>query len=182
MGSLVINVSSDENQAYLNQIYKLSSTKPKDEAIALKKLFRDLGCGRIRATVDVGTSANQSVKASGSFTLVSAIATDAITIGTVTMTATSTPTLATDWEIDGADDDADAAALSAAINAHATLSKLVTASVADNVVTVTCNVAGSIGNQIPISSADATITASGTHLENGAGGLEQTATQYAMGL
>lgn len=181
MGSLVINVSSDETQAYLNQLYKLSSTKPKDEAIALKKLFRDLGCGRIRATVDVGTSANQSVKASGTFTLVSAIATDAITIGTVTLTASSSPG-ADEWEIDGADDDADAAALSAAINAHATLSKLVTASVADNVVTVTCNVAGSIGNQIPISSADATITASGTHLENGAGGLEQTATQYAMGL
>lgn len=181
MGSLVINVSSDETQAYLNQIYKLSSTKPKDEAIALKKLFRDLGCGRIRATVDVGTSANQSVKASGTFTLVSAIATDAITIGTVTLTASSTPG-ANEWEIDGADDDADAAALSAAINAHSVLSKLVTASVTDNIVTVTCNVAGSIGNQIPISSADATITASGTHLENGAGGLEQATTQYAMGL
>jgi phage tail sheath gpL-like len=128
--------------------------------------------------VSVQRSDTDPVAASGTFTLVSAIATDAITIGTITMTATSTPTTDLHWEIDGASDTLDAASLAAAINANPTLSKVVVASSAAGVVTVTALQKGLVGNQIPISSADATITASGAFLTGGTGGSDSTLTVY----
>jgi len=128
--------------------------------------------------VTVQRSDTDPVAASATLTLVSAIATDAITIGTITMTATSSPTLTTDWEIDGADDTADAASLAAAINANPTLSKVVVATSAAGVVTVTALQKGLVGNQIPISSADATITASGAFLTGGTGGSDNKLTVY----
>jgi hypothetical protein len=124
-----------------------------------------------------GSTATTLVAASATFTLVSAIATDVITIGTISMTATSTPTTDLHWEIDGASDTLDAASLAAAINANPTLSKVVVATSATNVVTVTAIVKGVVGNQIPVSSADATITASATFLTGGLGGAQVADTQ-----
>jgi phage tail sheath gpL-like len=138
--------------------------------------------GASHASVDVQYSTSAPVAASGTLTLVSAVATDAITIGTTTFTATSTPSLATDWEIDGASDALDAASLAAAINAHATVSQVVTASAADNVVTITAKQKGVVGNFIPLSSADATITASAAFLAGGTGGAASAAVSYSMGL
>lgn len=130
-------------------------------------------------TCDLQYSTVDPVAASGTLTLVSAIATDAITIGTITLTATSTPTTDLHWEIDGADDTADAASLAAAINANPTLSKVVAATSALGVVTVTALQKGLVGNQIPISSADATITASGAFLTGGTGGAASAAKTYS---
>jgi phage tail sheath gpL-like len=130
--------------------------------------------------VTVQRSDDSPVAASGVFTLTSAIATDAITIGTITMVATSTPTLTTHWEIDGASDTLDAASLAAAINANPTLSKVVVATSSGSAVTVTALQKGVVGNQIPISSADATIviTDSEAFLVGGAGGSDSTLTVY----
>lgn len=142
-------------------------------------LLNAIASGSIETSqVTVQRSDTDPVAASGTFTLVSAIATDAITIGTITMTATSTPTTNLHWEIDGADDAADAASLAAAINANPTLSKVVVATSAAGVVTVTALQKGLVGNQIPISSADATITASGAFLTGGTGGSDSTLTVY----
>jgi phage tail sheath gpL-like len=135
-----------------------------------------------RGVVDVQVDGDSPVAASGTFTLESVVATDAITIGTVTFTFTSDPSLTTDVEVDGADDAADAAALAAAINAHATVKEIVTATVDGAEVTVTAKQKGVVGNFINISSADNTITASGTHLEGGAGGVTEAGESYAMGI
>lgn len=183
MSTFNIQMTLEDTKAILEQKYMLPTEKAETEIAVLANLMKAVACGQLRSTILVQTSGTSPVAASGTLTLVSAIATDAITIGTVTMTATSTPTLATHWEIDGADDDADAASLCAAINANTTLNKVVLATVAANVVTITARQKGVVGNQIPMTSADATITASGSgFLTGGTGGVEDAGTSYAYGL
>jgi phage tail sheath gpL-like len=182
MSSIVITLKSELTQAHAQQRYQLETGKPREEAAALRELFHRICAQAERATVRVQTGSADPVAAAGTFTLVSAIATDAITIGTVTLTASSTPANENQWEIDGASDALDATSLAAAINAHSVLSQIVTATVVDNVVTVTAKVAGVVGNFIPISSADATITASEAFLEGGTGGVTEAGVSYALGL
>ena len=111
-----------------------------------------------------------AVKASGTFTLATVIATDAVSINGVTFTAVASGATGDQFNV-GASDALTAANLAAAINASATelVSEHVTASAADEVVTVTAKFAGHAGNAITIASADATITASGARLEGGDG-------------
>lgn len=182
MSSLLILVKSEKTQAELQQRFQLESGKPKIEARALQELFHRVECGIDAATVEVQTGSANPVAAAGTLTCASVVATDAITIGTTTFTFTSTPLLSTDVEVDGADDTADAAALAAAINAHATVGQIVTATSLLGVVTVTAKQKGVVGNFIPLSSADATITASGAFLTGGTGGATEAAVSYALGL
>ena len=180
--SLVLTIKTEKTQAWVQDRLQVGAEKDKEGCKAIEQFVKDLGAGLHRGTIDVQTGSAAPVAASGTFTLVSAVATDAVTIGTTTFTATSTPSLSTDWEIDGADDTADAASLAAAINAHATVSQIVTATSALGVVTITAKQKGVVGNFIPISSADATITASGTFLTGGTGGVTEAATTYTLGL
>lgn len=182
MSSIVITVKSELSQSHAQQRFQFEAGKPKEEALALSDLFQRIAGGNLSAAVDVQTGSADPVAASGTLTLVSAVATDAITIGTTTFTATSTPTLSTHWEIDGADDTADAASLAAAINAHATVSQIVTATSALGVVTITAKQKGVVGNFIPLSSADATITASAAFLAGGTGGVTEAAVSYSLGI
>jgi len=182
MSSLVITVKSEEVQADLQAKYKIETGKPQEEALRLSELFRNFASKNRSASFDVQTGSASPVAASATFTLVSAIATDSITIGPVVMVATSTPTLSTDWEIDGASDTLDAASLAAAINAHPTLSQIVTASSATNVVTVAAKQKGVVGNYIACSSQDATITASAAYLSGGTGGVTEVAVNYSCGI
>lgn len=180
--SLVLTVKSEKTQAQVQDLLQISTVKDREAGLNLSGFFKDLAAKVHRGVVDVQTGSAAPVAASGTLTLVSAIATDAITIGTTTFTATSTPTLSTDWEIDGASDTLDAASLAAAINAHATVSQIVTASSATNVVTITAKQKGVVGNFIPLSSADATITASAAFLTGGTGGVTEASTQFSFGL
>lgn len=135
----------------------------------LVNFFAGLNSGaKAWTTIERFTS---GAKASGTFTLVSAVATDAITINGTTFTAVAGAAANNQWSIDGASDALDAAALAAAINASTTdiVNKHVVATVANNVVTVTAVAAGHSGNAITITSADATITASGARLTGGSG-------------
>lgn len=163
-----INVQILTNKPYTE--FAKADQRP-ENLYKLINLLSGMASGALdQGNVYVSGSTVNPVAATGTFTLVSAIATDAITIGTITMTATSTPTTDLHWEIDGASDTLDAASLCAAINANPTLSKVVYATSSAGVVTVTAHTKGLIGNQIPISSADATITASGAFLTGGTGG------------
>lgn len=143
--------------------------------------LQSLASGNEKGTVYCQSGTANPAAASATLTLVSAIATDAVTIGAVTFTATSTPTTELHWEIDGASDTLDAASLAAAINAHSTISQIVTATSVTNVVTVTAKQRGVVGNAINISSADATITASAANLTGGTGGATNAASTYAFG-
>lgn len=170
-----LNITLKVNSADASQYTE--SNSPQKCLLNASKLLAALASGSVVGNAYVQRSSSDPVAASGTFTIASAVATDAITIGTVTLTASSTPG-ADEWEIDGSGNAADAASLAAAINAHATLSKVVVASSSGAVVTVTALQRGLVGNQIPISSADATITASGAFLTGGTGGSDGSVTAY----
>ncbi len=162
--TLVVSTNKDTSQMTL-------SGQPQGNLQRIANLINGLKAGVLRGSVTVSTSTADPVAASGTLTLTSAVATDKVTIGAVDLTASSTPgSNEALWEIDGADDAADAASLAACINAHSVLSKVVSATSASNVVTITAVVPGVMGNQIPLSSADATIVASASFLASGAGG------------
>ena len=133
-------------------------------------LLKGLASGAAKGSVYITNGTAAFVAASGTLTLVSVIATDVITIGPVTFTFTSSPTLETDIEVDGASDTLDAAAAVAAINAHSTVGQVVTASNVAGVITLTANQLGVTGNFVSYGSVDSTITAAGAHLTLGAGG------------
>lgn len=180
--TLAISVRSDETQALLQQLLKPDATKDREAALALSRYFKDLAAKRTRGNFDVQTGAAVPARASATWTIASVIATDACTIGGITFTFTSTPTLETDVEVDGADDTADALALANAVNAHSTVGKQVLASASGAVVTITSRVAGVIGNMIAISDADSTITTSSTYLLGGTGGAQDAQASFACGL
>tara|TARA_R110002126_G_scaffold42101_2_gene122014 strand:- start:12939 stop:13472 length:534 start_codon:yes stop_codon:yes gene_type:complete len=156
--------------------------KPSQNRENLKRIasyIEKIATGKINASVDISDSATAPVAASGTLTLVSAIATDVAVIGTETFTATSTPTLENHWEIDGADDTADALSLATAINAHSVTGLNYIATVAAGVVTITARMKGSFGNELSISSVDSTITASGAFLTGGTGGGEDAPESFS---
>jgi phage tail sheath gpL-like len=178
--SLVITINSD--RADIASIVKDTSAD-KEGIISLANFLRAGVGGNANMSVDAQYNASAApVAASGTLTLVSAIATDAITIGTQTFTFSSTPANENQVEVDGASDTADAAALAAAINAHSVMGQIVSASSALGVVTITALQKGVVGNMIALSSADATITASAATLTGGTGGACSASVTYSAGL
>lgn len=165
MGTLNLTIKTSKDVSIFKQ-----ASQDRENLNRLINLLSGVNIGAIQATVHIQSSTSDPVSAYGTLTLTSAIATDAVTIGKTTLTASSTPANENQWEIDGASDTLDAASLAAAINAHSVLKLIVSATSATNVVTITALQKGLIGNHIALSSADATIVASATYLANGAGG------------
>lgn len=153
------------------------SGQPSDNLTRIINLLKGFQAGAQLGAIYVQSSTDDPVAASATLTVTSAVATNAVTIGGQTLTASSTPSGESQWEIDGSGNDADAQALAAAINAHSTLSKVVIATTAANVITVTALTRGVIGNMIPISSNAGTIVASGAFLSGGTGGAQGSAVQ-----
>ena len=178
--SLVLTVKTELSETNVNG--EILKADPREAIQALIIYLRKLSAGNARAQMDASTSATTPVAASGTLTLVSAIATDVAVIGTETFTASSTPSGENQWEIDGADDTADALSLATAINAHSVTSLSYIATSAAGVVTITAKQKGSIGNELSISSVDSTITASGAFLTGGTGGAESSITSYDFGI
>lgn len=180
MSSLVITVKMEPDQVDLQDRLMLDSNKGDEQALLLADLFKRFASGQASASFDVQSSDDDPVAASGTLTLASAAAGHTAVIGGVTFTGSSSPSGAVQFEIDG-DDTADAAALVAKINAHSTLSDVVVASSALGVVTVTCKQKGVFGNFIALAGTG-NISASGAALEDGAGGSDDTASSYEVGL
>lgn len=183
MSSIVITVKSEESVTAIADKYKLHANRLKEEALALSQLFKNLASGNLRGVVEVNHASANPVAASCTATLASC-ATDSITIAGVTFTGSGSPSGEEQFETDG-NNDADAAALAAKINAHSTISKIVTASAASNVVTITCKVKGVIGNFIAVSESGSTITLGGVTsglMTGGTGGASETASSYALGI
>lgn len=121
-----------------------------------------------------------AVKASGTFTFDTVIATDEILINGVTFEAKASGAEGDEFNV--GDNDTEAAAnAAAAINASgsALVTQHVEASSAGAVLTITAKRAGVSGNAITISSPDTTITASAARL---AGGLDGTSKIIERGL
>ena len=117
----------------------------------------------------VVTVQEAEVAASGTFTLTTVIATDAVSVNGVTFTAVASGAAANEFNV-GASDTLTAASLAASINASVTalIPGYVTAASSGAVVTVTSAFFGLAGNQTLIASADGTIVASGARLTAGA--------------
>lgn len=100
--------------------------------------------------------------ATGTATLVSVIATDTVTINNLIYLAVSGTASEGEFDIDG-NDDANAVELAAAINIDTRVGTegVCSATSANNVVTITTDVVGADGNDVTLTSQDATITVSG---------------------
>lgn len=182
--SLVITVkSNDETQADLQQFFQLPANSVREEALALSRYFKELASLNKRAVVDVQTAAAAPVAASGTWTLDTVVATDTVTVGSITFTGTNTPTTNLHFDTSLATDALIAADIARAVNEHPTTSQIVTASAALAVVTVTAKQKGVVGNFIPFTDADSTITSSGSgFLTGGTGGATDDASSYALGI
>jgi phage tail sheath gpL-like len=179
MATSIITITHDESTADMQALIKAQTTNPKGEAVQLSNYFGALAGGLKAASLDVQVAEGDAVAASGTFTLDTVIATDAISINGVTFTAVASGATAVQFNV-GADDEETATNLAAAINAsaNALVSGLVTAAAVDEVVTITAYKKGKMGNAVTIASADATIVASGARLT---GGTNATAVTYSLG-
>jgi phage tail sheath gpL-like len=153
----------------------LAAGRHRSSLVRLMNQLRRLmsGANSGRTTISVRNSA---VKASGTITCDTAVATDTVTINGVTFTGDDTPT---GDQFDTSDtDEVAAASLAAAINASTTagIPGIVTASASGAVVTVTAAVPGKIGNAITLASSGATLAVSAARLASGA----ETAFTYSL--
>lgn len=152
----------------------------KAQVAALYKLFNSLLSGGKHANIDVYSSTSAPVAASGTVTVGAPNATDTLVVGGVTFTGDDTPEGA---QFDTSGTAAEAAtSLAAAINAHATLSKIVEAVADDDEVTITCLQKGVVGNFITLAETGSSLTLSGAALAGGTGGIEGEAQNYSVGI
>jgi phage tail sheath gpL-like len=117
------------------------------------------------------------VTASGTVTLSSIVQNDTVTIGKTVFTGKDAPSTSVQF-LTGTTDTASAASLAAKINANAQTSKIVSATSALGVVTLTSLIPGLIGNEIALAiSAHGSVSA--TYM---ASGTEGTTSTFAHGL
>jgi hypothetical protein len=177
--TIALTIQSEDTEANLAENLQIEAAKNRLAALNVEKVIRGLRSGMIRGRLDVQLSGAAPVAASGTITLASFANDDTVVIGGVTLTGKSSPTTENHFEIDG-NDTADAAALAACINAHSTLSKVLTATSAAAVVTLTCRVKGVVGNFIIMSQTGNHATLA--QLASGAGGAQDDAVQYVFGI
>lgn len=182
--SLVITINSARSQADNGLRHVKSSTLPREEMISLSHYFKRLADGLENANVVVQSAVLAPVRATATNTLTfaSIANNDTVTIaGTVLTCVTGTPAGPQFKKV--TDGPTTAANLAAAINANAALSKLVLATSAGSVVTLTCLIAGTIGNLITQATSNGTgFVLSSATLLTGAGGAETAPVAYSRGL
>lgn len=179
----IVNITHAETTAQQGEYLGAPASAPREACNDLARYLRALASGAQSGTVTIGE--DDAVAASGTATIVSAVATDAVTINGVAFTAIAnggTPT-GNQWCVGaGGTANADSAtALAAAINAAATakVAGYVTASAAANVVTITAVHAGVSGNMFTLTDTGNTITVTGSGFLTG--GAERTApTSYSL--
>lgn len=138
---------------------------------ALANILNAIASGLLPATVDVAIGETAAVRASGTGTLSSTIATDTFVINGVTFTCVAAGATGDQFNV-GLSDTETATNLAAAINASTTakVSGYVRATSSGAVVTVTAIQSGNAGNMFTLAETGGTITLSGANLAGGAGG------------
>lgn len=166
MAQTTIIIDHNEVEADMGRdILGLSTDRPSC-GLKLKDYFGKVASGMRSHRVRVGVNA---AKATGTFTLNTVIATDAVVINGTTFTCVASGATGNQFDV-GADDTETAANLVTAINASGDVENIVTATSAAAVVTISAAFPGYLGNAITIVSNDATITASGARLTGGDNG------------
>lgn len=143
------------------------ASKPREQANKLRNYFNALAGGDRDAKVVVQVNSGDSVKASGTITLSAFANNDTFTIGSETFTCKTSGASGNNQFNIGGTDTLSAVAAIAKVNAHPNLLQAVVATNLAGVITVTCIVAGKIGNYINIAiSAHGSV--SGSVLASGA--------------
>jgi phage tail sheath gpL-like len=165
--SVIINTPKDPAEF-------TKSGQPNANLNRIENLIKGFQVGSQIGSVSVYGATANPVAATGTITLVSAVATNSVTIGQTVFTASASPSsntaTAVDWLVTGSDTVA-AAALAAAINANTLgAGAYIVATSALGVVTISCRIPGTIGNNIALAKSGAPITISGAYMTLGAGG------------
>ncbi len=121
-----------------------------------------------------------AVKASGTLTGTTVVATNTVTINGLTLTCVDSGATADQWN-KGASDTLTMAALAAAINVHASLAGIVTATSDATVVTVSAARPGLLGNAVTLASGQASIVANVARLAGGVDGTSDVIHYYGSG-
>lgn len=166
----VLVIAQDETSANVQRDLYAETGYSDLAGTKIKNYIKSCVTGAHPAVVQTKINA---VKASGTLTGTSVVATDAVAINGQTLTAVASGAIANQFNI-GASDTETMANLAAAINASANLAGIVTATSLNTVVTVSAAVPGAIGNAITLTSADATIVASVAKLAGGTNGDTDT--------
>ena len=120
-----------------------------------------------------------TVKASGTITLSSHVATDTVTVNGITFTCVASGATGNQYNV-GGDDTATAVNLVAALNANTTLDGMIVATSALGVVTVTALVPGELGNGITLAiSAHGSVSAA--RMAGGTNGDTETTHYFGSG-
>jgi phage tail sheath gpL-like len=171
MAVLKLNISTGKSKETLRQEFERSTSSKYATVQSMGQFLQSIVSGnQVGQPPSVISSIQEyATRASGTFTLTSVVATDAISINGVTFTAVASGATGNQFNV-GASDTITAANLAAAINASVTalVAGYVTATSAATVVTVRSTDYGIFGNQTLIASADGTIVASGARLTGGA--------------
>lgn len=180
--SVVLTIESDLSQGELQSRLRVGAAKPREGLQAAKVFLNGVAAGAHRAKLSVQTGASAPVQASGTITCASVANNDTIIIGGLTFTAKTSPSGSVEFTR-GVSDTADAADLAAKINAHATLSLVVSAAAASGVVTLTALQPGVVGNFIATrQGVGSTMTCAAAALTGGTGGAQEAKQTYALGL
>jgi phage tail sheath gpL-like len=171
-----LNIQINTEQVDVNDFRKPGQNR--ENLLRISRYINAIAAGKKAASVDISSSSTAPVAASHTITVSQAAVTadDTITVLGVTLTAKASGANGTTQFNAITSNAIMATNLAACINANTTLSKYVTATAASEVVTITSNVKGSVGNYL-IPSALGTID-SGTPFtisggfEDGTGGSE----------
>jgi len=180
VSSLVITIKTANSR--LAELVGSSSSRS-ESTNALARFLEACATGHEHAAIYTGRSTSNPVAASGTITCAAVNAADTVTIGKTTLTASATPANENEFDQSGTNT-ADAESLAAKINAHSVLSKLVSASAASGVVTVTALEKSALGNHIALASSNGTrlaVTGSG-YLASGTGGHEIAGATISQGV
>ena len=169
--TLTLTLTSPIAQEQLNLDVRAQLDGKYEQIQDLEALLRAAASGDRALTIAMQFGA--TVKATGTLTLASVVATDAFAIGGTTLTGVAAAPTTSQFLI-GADDEETAQNIAAAIALNPTIAALVTASASAEVVTVTAVAAGTAGNAITLTSADATIAPSAATLLGGVAGISKT--------
>lgn len=147
----------------------------------LQNLIAKMSGGASNGTIATTIDAGDGVAATGTVTFSSLANNDTVTVGTQTFTAkTSGASGANQFNLGANDTDA-GANFATAVNAHTSLTGVVTASAAAGVTTLTTAIVGLIGNQIGIAiSAHGSV--SGAKLTTGAAPTSSVSTSHRIGV
>lgn len=167
MGSPVttIQITHDKTSAIdlKNRFQTTQATQPRFAAVAIENMMAELALGNRMGTMIHTIDDGDGVAANGTITFSSIANNDTITVcGVVFTCKTSGASGAAQFNIGASTDTSAAVNAAAKINAHTTLTYMVTAAAASGVITITCVRKGLIGNFLTTAiSAHGSVSGSG---------------------